>query len=354
MSASSPVDLLVVGAGPVGLAAAIRAASAGMRVTVLDPRDPGDGIDKACGEGLMPGAAATLASLGVRPQGRPFRGIAYQDAHGTTRAQALFRGEAGLGVRRTTLSRALAARASEVGVGWEPLAVADVTQDDARVTVTTRGGHTLGRAGSSRPTACTARSAACSRARPPPGRRRYPRYGLRRHYRTAPWSDLVEVTWARDAEAYVTPVAPDLVGVAVLCGGGEGFDGWLARFPRLAQRLEGAQADGPVRGCGPLRQASRRRRHGRVLLAGDAAGYVDALTGEGLAVGLRSAVTAVDCLVAGRPEDYPRRWAALSARPRVLTGGLLAASRVAPVRGRIVPAAAALPGVFGWVVAQLA
>src|SRR5665648_584872 len=46
-----------------------------------------------------------------------------------------------------------------------------------------------------------------------PGRRRF---GLRRHYRVAPWTDLVEVHWARSAEAYVTPVAPDLVGVALL------------------------------------------------------------------------------------------------------------------------------------------
>ena len=60
------------------------------------------------------------------------------------------------------------------------------------------------------------------------------RYGLRRHYRVAPWSDLVEVHWADDAEAYVTPVAEDLVGVAVLCPGGGSYDTWLARFPALA------------------------------------------------------------------------------------------------------------------------
>ena len=36
-----------------------------------------------------------------------------------------------------------------------------------------------------------------------------PRYGLRRHYRVAPWTDLVEVHWAPRAEAYVTPVSDD-------------------------------------------------------------------------------------------------------------------------------------------------
>src|SRR5262245_45229395 len=35
------------------------------------------------------------------------------------------------------------------------------------------------------------------------------RWGLRRHYAVKPWSDLVEVHWAEDAEAYVTPVARD-------------------------------------------------------------------------------------------------------------------------------------------------
>src|SRR5690606_30738129 len=53
------------------------------------------------------------------------------------------------------------------------------------------------------------------------------RYGLRRHFRIAPWTDLVEVHWAPYAEAYVTPVGDDLVGVALLAARGRlrgGFD----------------------------------------------------------------------------------------------------------------------------------
>ena len=42
------------------------------------------------------------------------------------------------------------------------------------------------------------------------------RYGLRWHYRVPPWSEFVEVHWSRWGEAYVTPVEPDLVGVAIL------------------------------------------------------------------------------------------------------------------------------------------
>ena len=52
------VDVAVVGAGPIGLAAAIEARLAGLSAVVIEPRSfP---IDKACGEGLMPGAVAAL------------------------------------------------------------------------------------------------------------------------------------------------------------------------------------------------------------------------------------------------------------------------------------------------------
>ncbi len=67
-------DLVVAGGGPVGLAAALHARRAGLDVVVVEPR-AGD-VDKACGEGLMPGALARLADLGVevgrhRPGGHP-------------------------------------------------------------------------------------------------------------------------------------------------------------------------------------------------------------------------------------------------------------------------------------------
>jgi menaquinone-9 beta-reductase len=69
------VDLAVVGGGPVGLAVAIEARMAGLTVRVIEPRALP--IDKACGEGLMPGAVRALDQLGVDPAGRAFAGIAY-------------------------------------------------------------------------------------------------------------------------------------------------------------------------------------------------------------------------------------------------------------------------------------
>ena len=63
-------DLLVVGGGPGGLATALHARRQGLSVIVAEPRE--GPIDKACGEGLMPGGLAELTALGVDPAGRSY------------------------------------------------------------------------------------------------------------------------------------------------------------------------------------------------------------------------------------------------------------------------------------------
>lgn len=155
----------------------------------------------------------------------------------------------------------------------------------------------------------------------------------------------MEVHWSRHGEAYVTPVGDGLVGVAVLSRERRGYGEHLARFPELAPLLRERPASG-VRGAGPLRQRVSGPLAGRVLLVGDAAGYVDALTGEGVALALSTAGAAVRALAEERPQTYPAAWSKLTRRHRLLTEGLLRVTRSPRAARLIVPAAARLPAVF--------
>ncbi len=141
--------------------------------------------------------------------------------------------------------------------------------------------------------------------------------------------------------------------MAVLVDGGGDFDDLLTGFPALRERLAGAPAS-KVLGAGPLRQRARRRVAGRVLLVGDASGYVDALTGEGIALGLAQARAAVAAVRGGDPASYERAWQRLSWRHNLLTQGLLAASGRPLLRRRLVPAADTVPWLFRAAVNELA
>lgn len=340
-------DLLVAGGGPVGLATAIEARRLGMSAVVIEPRT--GAVDKACGEGLMPSALEQLRRLGVEPRGRAFVGIRY--LCGARQVEARFRDGAGRGVRRTTLQAALAARAEVVGVRRHRDRVTKVDQDALGVVAAgLRGRWLVGADGLH----STVRREVGLQPAPVRDRSATARYGLRRHFRVAAWADHVEVHWAADAEAYVTPVADDVVGVAVLGRARGGFDGVLDELPVLRARLRGAEAVTTVRGAGPLRQRALGRRRGRVLLAGDAAGYVDALTGEGVAVGVATACAAVRTLALGRPQDYDAAWFRVTRRYRFLTAGLLAVAARPRARSLIVPAAARWPSGFTQMVNLLA
>ncbi|CAN5154305.1 NAD(P)/FAD-dependent oxidoreductase [soil metagenome] len=382
-------DVIVVGGGPVGLAAAIGARMAGFSVVVIEPRSRP--LDKACGEGLMPGAVAELERLGVAVHGHPIAGITYRQAHGPRFASHTFARAAGMGVRRIELSRALTARATESGARFIDAKVMAVSQDARGVTVSLSGGSgirglwLLGCDGLHSP---VRRMVGLEAAPRTGGSAR--RYGVRQHFRVAPWSANVEVYWARDCEVYVTPVDVERVGVAILGGKGLDLAQTIAGVPELVAHLGEAQPDSAVRGAGPLRQRTRRggpscgSRHsaGRVLLAGDASGYVDALTGEGLRIGFAQAAGAVAAIRAGSARAgaatpdasgvvaastqnaaagtdpaavcrrYEHAWLAASRRADVLTGALLTLAH-SPLRPAIVPIAAALPALFGSIVERI-
>lgn len=331
-------DLLIVGGGPGGLATALHARNHGLSVVVAEPRE--DPIDKACGEGLMPGGLAELMSLGVDPAGIPLRGIAYVSDH--RRAQARFRNGPGRGVRRTTLHAALAARAKEQDTEWIRARVTTVQQDEHGVTAAGVRAKWLVAADGLHSTVRRAVGIAAT-----PGTPR--RYGVRWHYRVPAWSEFVEVHWSRWGEAYVTPVEPDLVGVAILSRSKPE----LAWFPWLARHLHGASR-GQARGCGPMRQVVSRRVAGRVLLVGDAAGYEDALTGEGVSLAVKQAGAAVRAIVDDAPSSYEAAWHQVTRDYRLLTRALVVATTPRAMRRALVPACVLLPGVFGQAVNVLA
>lgn len=332
-------DVLIAGGGPVGLAAAIEARLAGLSVTIVEPRS--GTIDKACGEGLMPGALPLLDRLGVDPEGMPLLGVSYRS--GRHVADHRFAAGPGRGVRRTTLHAALAARAEALGVERVSGRVESVElRDDGVVAAGIRAAWLLGCDGLH----STVRSL-LGISRPVTGRRRF---GLTRHYEIAPWNELIEVHWAPRAEVYITPLSPSLVGVAVLGPPRTDVDATIAHVPELQSRLLGA-THGGTRGAGPFRQWAARVRVGRALLVGDASGYVDAITGEGLRLGFDQARAAIAAITEG--SDYPAEWKRITREFRVSTRNLVAAAN-SPLRGGIVPIAAAAPGLYGSIVERLA
>lgn len=341
MSSSSgavDVDVIVAGGGPVGLACAIEARLAGLTVVVIEPR--AGVIDKACGEGLMPGAVPLLARLGVDPAGMPLRGVSYNTP--ARRADHLFRTGPGRGVRRTVLHSALLTRAESLGVERVVSRVESVEQDADGVSAAgIRASWLFGADGLH---STVRRLVGLDRGAPRARRR----FGLARHFPVAPWSDLIEVHWAPRAELYVTPLAPDLVGVALLGAPRTDFDETIRGVPALAH-LRGLPSS--VKGAGPFRQRAAAPSRGRVLLVGDASGYVDAITGEGLRLGFDQARLAVAHVLGSG--DYDREWRRTTRDFRALTSRLVLAA-ASPARPAIVPLAGLLPGLYGSVVERLA
>lgn len=309
---SGESEILIVGGGPAGTSAGIRAAQRGMAPVVFEPRDVP--IDKACGEGLMPAALLALEELGVHDlEGQRFRGIRYRDALDESMAAiGEFRFGHGLGVRRKELHRSLAERARDVGVEWVQHRVESVAVSDDHVEVDGRRGDYLivadGLNSSLRDRLGLEASVHGPR-----------RYGVRRHFETSPWTSYVEVHWSDVGEAYVTPVGPNLVGVAILSEGGGRFDELIGAFPTLQRRIGLAGVASTDRGAGPFLQRASSVVDGRALLVGDAAGYVDALTGEGVALAVHTAKAAVDAIASGAPESYHREWRRITRAYRWMT-----------------------------------
>lgn len=135
-----------------------------------------------------------------------------------------------------------------------------------------------------------------------------------------------------------------MVGIAMLWSGGPAiFDELLARFPALKNLIASAPVASRDRGAGPLEQRCRKVVSGHLALVGDASGYLDAITGEGLALAFRQAVSLVDALVAGNLECYASAHRRIGRYPGAIIRMLLLVERHPRLRRRVMRSLAADP-----------
>ncbi len=307
--AESSAAVIIAGAGPAGLAAALAFAQRGVRSLILEPRTGSQ--TKVCGEGLMPTGLAVLRRLGVAEfpdeSSRALVGIRYIAADGG-RAEARFAEGPGRGMRRETLSSILLAHAEqdaririEFGVecvGYAPQEGSVAVRVRRRSPRSEQTFQTRLLVGADGLRSQTRRLADLEL-----GKRGPERWGARQHFQLTPWTDFVEVYCSVGLEAYVTPAGPQAVNIAFLWdrrriqpspAGSQLFAGLLARFPELQARLNGASALDAPAAIGPLYRAVASPIAEGLALVGDAAGYLDAITGEGLSLAFEGAEALAD------------------------------------------------------------
>ena len=327
-------DVAIVGAGPIGSALALMLARRGQRVLLLEkatfPRD------KACGEGLMPAGLAILEELGISLTPADFprvRGVLYRLSDGPS-AFGAFRADdgtpvEGAGVRRLRLDPLLAARAAE-----NPLVQFRAGVVVRGIELGGPGVHLRTSAGEVAATWLVAADGIGSPVRrwmgwerPSRGRR----LGLVGHlHHPAHGIHEIVVTILNGTETYVAPTGPDEV-LAVVLGDRGRFGGAHASLPQAyrsaitrAHPEFGFEPTGPLLSAGPFLVKPRQVAEGAVFLVGDAAGFIDPLTGDGITAGLCAAKELVRLLVENPEHAAPtyRAWHARQWRRRRLVTGL--------------------------------
>lgn len=333
-------DVFIAGGGPAGLAAAIAIRSKGFSVMLADHAVPP--IDKACGEGLMPDSIAALKALGVEissEDGARIKGIRFLDSDSA--AAADFATQTGMAVRRTVLHERLVIRAAEQGVemiwGAKRISldagcpVVDGSKISSRFIVGADGLKSTFR-----------EQAGLSAAR-----YQATRFGFRRHFQTLPWSNYVEIYWGRKAQIFLAPTGVTEVALAVLSGDARTrIADALEEFPALRDRLKPCVPTSPERGAITVSRRLRRVTRGNVALIGDASGSVDSITGQGMYLAFRQALTLADSMAEGSLENYQRRHDAVNRRARIMSRLMLLLAHYPRLRRRVLRVFAAEPDLF--------
>jgi menaquinone-9 beta-reductase len=301
-------DVLVVGGGPAGSAVAVFMRQLGHEVLLIDgarfPRD------KICGEGVSPGAWPLLAATGAVAAIRELRpwaleGMALRAPDGTSFA-GFYRGaeRPGFSVRRDVLDATLLASARAAGVVVrEGVRATDVLTADRRVVGVLTEDSTGHRS------ALRARVVIAADGRQGLVARRlgllsedrcFQKFAVRGY-----WEDVAGL--GRHGEMHVggggyCGIAPHSATAANVTfvldrrdmgPAGDGLEAFyrsgLARWPDVHARLAEARLLEPPRAIGPLALEAKRLWAPGVLLVGDAAGFYDPFTGEGVTLALRSA-----------------------------------------------------------------
>ena len=333
-------DVLVVGGGPAGIATAIAARLKGLRVSVIDARKPP--IDKPCGEGLLPGAVQALRQLGVELNSTQlfrFSGFRFCDESSAVSAQ-IPAGDA-LGIRRTVFHRLLVERALELGVNF--LWGTKLVRLDHRGAKTSAGfipsKWIVGADGSS---SIVRRLAGLD-----PRRRGHFRFGFRRHFKIAPWTDRVEVHWGRKRQLVVTPTGFNEVCVSLFTSDSSlRLRSVLAAFPAVAQRVEGATPTSAEAGTVTMLSRAPAVVRGKVALVGDASGTVDGIAGQGLSLAFQQAIHLADALAQENLSVYAVAHAGISRTPVRITRLLLVMNACSALRRKVLRLFAAKPALF--------